>query len=44
MVIPSDGKFGPDVPVGWPGRIEILAYSAWLMVVARQAIRVAGMK
>jgi hypothetical membrane protein len=42
MVIPSDGKFGPDVPVGWPGRIEILAYSAWLMVVARQATRVHG--
>jgi len=44
MVLPSDGKFGPDVLVGWPSRIEILAYSAWLMVVARQAIRVRGQK
>lgn len=26
-VLPSDGKFGPDVLVGWPSRIEILAYS-----------------
>jgi hypothetical protein len=41
-VVPSDGKFGPDVPVGWPGRIEILAYCMWLMVVAGQAIRVRG--
>jgi hypothetical membrane protein len=44
MALPSDGKFGPDVLVGWPSRIEILAYSAWLMVVARQAIRVRGQK
>jgi len=43
-VLPSDGKFGPNVPVGWPSRIEILAYCAWLMVVARQAIRVRGQK
>ncbi len=38
--LPSDGTFGPDVLAGGIGRIEILAYSAWLMVVARQAIRV----
>ena len=42
MVLPSDGKFGPDVLIGWPNRVEILAYTAWLMVVARQAIRVRG--
>jgi hypothetical protein len=40
MVSQSGGKFGPDVLVGWPNRFEILAYSVWLMVVARQAIRV----
>jgi hypothetical protein len=28
------------VLVGWPNRFEILAYSVWLMVVARQALRV----
>jgi hypothetical protein len=42
MVSQSGGKFGPDVLVGWPNRMEIVAYSAWLMVVARQAIRVRG--
>ena len=40
MVSQSGGKFGPDVPVGWPNRFEIVAYSVWLMVVAWQAIRV----
>jgi hypothetical protein len=42
MVSQSGGRFGPDVPVGWPNRIEVLAYSVWLMVVARQAILVRG--
>ena len=40
MVSRSGGDFGPDVLVGWPNRIETVAYSVWLMVVARQAIRV----
>jgi hypothetical protein len=40
MVSRSGGEFGPDVLVGWANRIEIVAYSMWLMVVARQAIRV----
>jgi hypothetical protein len=41
MVSRSGGEFGPDVLVGWPNRIETVAYSVWLMVVvARQAIRV----
>jgi hypothetical protein len=40
MLSQSGGEFGPDVPVGWPNRIEVLVYSAWLMVVAGQAIRV----
>ena len=40
MVSQSGGEFGPDVPVGWPNRFEVLAYSAWVMVVARQAIQV----
>ena len=42
MVSQSGGKFGPDVLVGWPNRIEIVAYSVWLMVVAWHAIRVRG--
>ncbi len=42
MVSQSGGEFGPDVLVGWPNRIEIVAYSVWLMMVAWQAIRVRG--
>ena len=39
MLSQSNGAFGPDVLVGWPTRLEILAYCVWLMVVAWQAIR-----
>ena len=42
-MIPSDGKFGPDVPVGWPLRFEILTYCMWLVVAARQALQVRRM-
>ena len=38
----SGGTFGPDVPVGWPNRIGILAGCAWLAIVARQAGRIAA--
>jgi hypothetical protein len=38
----SGGRFGPDVPVGWPNRFAVLAYSVWLMVIAWQAILVRG--
>jgi hypothetical protein len=34
MLSQHDGRFGPDVLVGWPNRLEVLAYSVWLMVVA----------
>jgi hypothetical protein len=40
MVSQSGGRFGPEVLVGWPNRFEVVAYSVWLMVVARQALRV----
>jgi len=39
MLSQSNGTFGPDVPVGWPTRLEIFGYCVWLMVVARQANR-----
>jgi Protein of unknown function (DUF998) len=42
MVSQSGGKFGPDVLVGWPNRFEMLAYSVWLLVVARQAVKLRG--
>jgi hypothetical protein len=35
----SNGSFGPDVLVGWPNRLEILAYTVWPMVVAWCAVR-----
>lgn len=35
--LPADGKFGPDVPIGWPNRLVVLAYALWLMAVARHA-------
>lgn len=41
LLAQSGGQFGPSVPVGWPNRLEVLAYSAWLMLVARGA---AGVK
>lgn len=37
----SEGTFGPNVPVGWPNRLEILGYTVWMMVVSRQALTVA---
>jgi hypothetical protein len=41
MLSRSNGAFGPEVRVGWPNRIEILAYCAWLATVAHSAISVA---
>lgn len=34
------GKFGPEVPIGWPNRLVVLAFALWLMVVGRYATRV----
>ena len=39
MLSQNDGKFGPEVLVGWPNRVEVVAYSVWLMAVAWQAVR-----
>jgi hypothetical protein len=33
----SGGEFGPDVPIGWPNRLLMLAYGGWLMIVAWRA-------
>ena len=38
----TGGVFGPDVPVGWPNRIGVLAGCAWLLIVAREARHLAG--
>jgi hypothetical protein len=37
LLVPADGTFGPDVPVGWPNRLEALAVSSWVMTVAWHA-------
>jgi hypothetical protein len=40
VMVPSDGVFGPEVRVAWVGRLEILAYSAWLITVSGRLARV----
>jgi len=35
----SQGKFGPDVLIGWPNRLVVLSYCAWLMVVSWHSSR-----
>jgi hypothetical protein len=42
MLPQSGGRFGPDVLIGWPNRLFVVAMSLWLMVVAWQATRVRG--
>ena len=44
MVAQSGGEFGPEVLVGWPNRMETLAYCVWLMTVAWQALKLRGQK
>jgi hypothetical protein len=39
---PADGKFGPDVLLGWQNRIMITVQCLWLIIVARQAIKLAS--
>ncbi|MGS2648889.1 DUF998 domain-containing protein [Streptosporangium sp. G12] len=35
VLLGADGRFGPDVPIGWPERLLVLAYAAWQIIVAR---------
>jgi hypothetical protein len=35
----SGGEFGPNVLIGWPDRLVVLAHCGWLMAVARGAIQ-----
>ncbi len=39
VMLPIDGKFGPDVLIGWPNRLMILTHCGWLMTVAWRAIQ-----
>jgi Protein of unknown function (DUF998) len=34
VMLPLAGKFGPNVWIGWPNRIVMVAYSGWLITVA----------
>lgn len=38
-VLLGDDGFGPDVAIGWPERVLVLAYAAWQIVVARIVAR-----
>ena len=37
MLPQSEGGFGPEVLIGWPNRLFMVANGVWLMVVARHA-------
>jgi len=39
MLPQAGGRFGPDVLIGWPNRLMLLAYGAWLMVVSWRVVR-----
>jgi hypothetical protein len=39
MLSQSQGKFGPDVLIGWPNRLVVLSYCAWLMAVSWHSSR-----
>jgi hypothetical protein len=39
LMLPSDGAFSPDVLIGWPNRLLMATYCAWLMTIAWHAIR-----
>ncbi len=38
----NGGTFGPNVWIGWPNRLLVIAYSVWLLVLARSALLAAG--
>lgn len=37
-----DGHFGPDVRIGWPNRLIVVAYCSWLLATAAWTARLAG--
>ncbi len=39
MLPNGGGNFGPDVKIGWPDRFGVLAYGAWQLIVAWQAVK-----
>lgn len=41
VLMPDSTSFGPDVAVGWPNRLVMLAYCGWVISVGWQAARLA---
>lgn len=39
ILLPRHGAFGPEVPVGWPNRLLMIAYGGWVMLAAGPATR-----
>lgn len=39
LLFPVDGKFGPDVLLGWQNRLMITVQSLWLIIMANQTIK-----
>lgn len=39
MLSKAQGTFGPDVLIGWPNRLVVLSYCAWLMTVSWHSSR-----
>jgi hypothetical protein len=33
----NGGKFGPEVPIGWPNRLLVVAFAAWLIAISLHA-------
>ena len=40
-LMPSDGSFGPEFPIGWPNRLQMFAYCALVMTLGWHAVRLA---
>jgi hypothetical protein len=39
LSMPTDGQFGPNVPIGWPSRLYLVSYSLWFIVTAWQTLK-----
>jgi hypothetical protein len=39
IINPEAGRVGPDVYLGWPNRIMVVVYVAWLIMVARNSMK-----
>lgn len=36
-LMPKDGTFGPEFPIGWPNRLQMLAYCGWVITLGWHA-------